>query len=221
MKTHRNLGLAALVVFIISFFLPAFEGMSGFASFAFCWDTLLGHELSGNIRILSGGWFYYSGFVMSNILFVGLVAALFLTRKIVRLRSVFSLVCFLQALSWLVLFTISGKPSQITAIKVGYYVWLIAYGLLVTAYLWKMMSNQGAAANRRPAGQSDGSDNLSAMVAADRGFRGRSLSLIVRPLWSASTPKEANLKLRRIQWQVRNLFTLRTSAQPPRSFGMH
>ena len=170
MKTDRNLGLAALVVFIISFFLPAFEDMSGFASFAFCWDTLLGHEPSGNIRILSGSWFYYSGFVMSNILFVGLVAALFLTRKIGRLRSVFSLVCFLQALSWLVLFTISGKPSQITAIKTGYYMWLIAYGLLVTAYLWKMMSKQGAAANRRPARQSDGSDNLSAMVAVDRTF---------------------------------------------------
>ena len=142
MKTHRNLGLAALVVFIISFFLPAFEDMSGFASFAFCWDTLLGHTPeglhAGNIRILSGGWFYYSGFVMSNVLFVGLVAALFLTRKIGRLRSVFSLVCLLQALSWLVLFIISSdKPSQITAIKVGYYVWLVAYGLLIAAHLWK------------------------------------------------------------------------------------
>src|SRR5215475_3290431 len=114
MKTHRNLGLAALALFITSFFLPAFEDMSGFASFAFCWDTLLGHEPSGNIRILSGGWFYYSGFVISNILFVGLVVALFVTRKIRRVRSVFSVVCFLQALSWLVLFTISGKPSQIT-----------------------------------------------------------------------------------------------------------
>jgi hypothetical protein len=30
--------------------------------------------------------------------------------------------------------------------------------------------NQGAAANRRPAGQSDGSSNLSAIVAADRAF---------------------------------------------------
>mgnify|MGYP006176101307 CR=1 FL=1 len=29
-------------------------------------------------------------------------------------------------------------------------------------------ANQSAAANRRPAGQSDGSDNLSATVAADR-----------------------------------------------------
>jgi hypothetical protein len=170
MKTHRNLGLTALVVFIISFFLPAFEDMSGFASFAFCWDSLLGHEPFGNIRILSGAWFYYSGFVMSNILFVGLVVALFVTRKIRRVRSVFSVVCFLQVLSWLVLFTISGKPSQIAAIKVGYYVWLIAFGLLVTAHLWKRMPDQVAAANRPPAGQPDGSSNSFAIVAAGRAF---------------------------------------------------
>jgi hypothetical protein len=167
MKTHRNPGLAALVLFIISFFLPAFEGMSGFASFAFCWNTLLGHQPFGNVRIPSGEWFYYSGFVISNILFVGLVAALFLTKKPGRLGSVFSIVCFLQALSWLVLPAISGDPSQITAIKVGYYVWLIAYGLLVTAYPWKRMSNQCAAANPRRAMPLEGSDNLSAFVAAD------------------------------------------------------
>jgi hypothetical protein len=170
MKTHRNLGLAALVVFIISFFLPAFGGMSGFASFAFCWNTLLGHDptgFMGNVRILSGAWFYYSGFVMSNILFLGLVAALFLPGTIGRLGSVFSLVCFLQALSWLVLFTISGDPSKI---KVGYYVWLIAYGLLVAAYPWKRMSNQCAAANPRRAMPLHGSDNLSAFVAADPAF---------------------------------------------------
>jgi hypothetical protein len=33
-----------------------------------------------------------------------------------------------------------------------------------------MRANQGAAANRRPAGQSGGSDILSAIVAADRAF---------------------------------------------------
>ena len=33
-----------------------------------------------------------------------------------------------------------------------------------------MTPNQCAAANRRPAGQSDGSDNLPAIVAADRAF---------------------------------------------------
>ena len=136
MKIHRNTGLAALVVFVISFFLPAFEGMSGFASFAFCWGTLLGHEASGNVRIFRGGWFYYSGFALSNVLFVGLVVALFLTRKTGRVRSVLSVVCFLQALSWLVLSIISGEPSQITAIKVGYYVWLIAYGVLVKGHFF-------------------------------------------------------------------------------------
>jgi len=31
--------------------------------------------------------------------------------------------------------------------------------------------NNGVEANRRPAGQSDGSDNLSATLAADRGLR--------------------------------------------------
>lgn len=34
----------------------------------------------------------------------------------------------------------------------------------------ELMPNQSAAANRRPAGQTDGSDNLSAIVAADRAF---------------------------------------------------
>jgi hypothetical protein len=33
-----------------------------------------------------------------------------------------------------------------------------------------MMSNQSAAANRRPAGQSDGAGNLLAIVAAARAF---------------------------------------------------
>ena len=33
-----------------------------------------------------------------------------------------------------------------------------------------MWANQSAAANRRPAGQLDGSDNLLATVAADRAF---------------------------------------------------
>jgi hypothetical protein len=33
-----------------------------------------------------------------------------------------------------------------------------------------LTANQSAAANRRPAGQSDGSGNLAAIVAADRAF---------------------------------------------------
>ena len=130
MKTPRNLGLVAIVVFVISHFLPAYEIGSGFACFRYCWNVLVGRE--GDV--LTGGWFYYSGFAISNILFIGLVAALFVTKKRRRLRSVVSVVFFLHILSWLVLH-IFPQPSQITEIEIGYYVWLIAYGLLVAAHL--------------------------------------------------------------------------------------
>jgi len=132
MKTPRTLGLVALVVFVISHFLPAYAEGSGFACFRFCWSSLLGHDAD----ILSGSWFYYSGFAISNILFIGLVVALFVTKEGGKLRSVVSVVFFLHVLSWLILHLVQ-QPSQIAHIKIGYYVWLLAYGLLVAAHLWK------------------------------------------------------------------------------------
>lgn len=136
MRTSRKLGLIAIVTFLISFFLPAYSGGSGFDCFGYCWNLFLGHDGFGNkIPILSGGWFYYSGFVISNILFIGLVVALLVTNKSRRPGSLVSIVCFLQALSWLVCNVIFGKPSQITEFNIGYYAWLIAYGLLVAAHL--------------------------------------------------------------------------------------
>ena len=132
MKTPRNLGLVAVVVFTLSHFLPAYGDASGFACFVVCWKMLLGHDA----EILSGGWFYYSGFAIANILFMGMVVALFVTKKSRRLRVVVSMVFFLHVLSWLVLH-IFQQPPQISEIKIGYYVWLIAYGLLVDAHPWK------------------------------------------------------------------------------------
>ena len=52
------------------------------------------------------------------------------------LRSVVSVVFFLHVFSWL-LFHLFQQPSHITELKIGYYVWLIAYGLLVAAHLSK------------------------------------------------------------------------------------
>ena len=132
MKTPRNLGLVAVVVFVISHFLPAYGDGSGFACFGVCWNMLWGHDA----EILSGGWFYYSGLAISNILFIGLAVALFVTKKGRRLRRVVSVVCFLHVLSWLVLHILQ-QPPQVTEIKIGYYVWLIAYGLLVVAHFWR------------------------------------------------------------------------------------
>jgi hypothetical protein len=72
MKTPRNLGLVAVVVFAISHFLPVYGSSPGFACFGDCWSMLSGHHAD----ILSGGWFYYSEFVISNIFFIGLVMAI-------------------------------------------------------------------------------------------------------------------------------------------------
>lgn len=132
LKTPQKLGLIAVLFFVISYFLPAYSDFPGFECFVICWKILLGHDT----EILSGGWFYYSGFVISNVVFVALAVALFTTKKRPALRSGISIVCFLEVLSWLIL-NILQHPPEIGEIKVGYYVWLIAYGILVAAHFWK------------------------------------------------------------------------------------
>ena len=83
-----------------------------------------------------GGWFYYSGFVISNILFPVLVVALFVTERKRKLRAIASVVFFLHVLSWGVL-NFFDKPRDIPEIKIGYYLWLMAYGVLIAAHLVK------------------------------------------------------------------------------------
>jgi hypothetical protein len=132
MKTPRTLGWIAVVAFVVSHFLPAYSGDSGFSCFVACWNMLLGRDGG----ILSGGWFYYSGFAISNILFIGLVVALLITKKGRGLRSLISIVFFLHVFSWFALHVFQ-QPPQISEIEIGYYVWLMAYGLLVAAHLRK------------------------------------------------------------------------------------
>jgi hypothetical protein len=86
---------------------------------------------------MSGGWFYYSGFVIANVLFVAMAGALLITNKSRQLRFVVSVVCLLQVLSWLVLSIAGGKSPQVSEIKIGYYLWLSAYALLVAVHLCK------------------------------------------------------------------------------------
>lgn len=50
-----------------------------------------------------------------------------------------------------------------------------------------MWPNQGAAANRRPAGQLDGSGNLFATVAADRAFPAAAVDELGRSVLQASS----------------------------------
>lgn len=119
----------ALLVFAISYLLPAYGDFSGFACFTVCWQMLLGNDTP----VLSGGWFYYSGFVICNVIFIALAVALFVTRNNRPLRLGISVVLFLHVLSWLILHVFQ-QPPQIADLKVGYYLWLIAFGLLLVAH---------------------------------------------------------------------------------------
>jgi hypothetical protein len=139
MKPTRRFALAALVIFVVSHFLPAYNDGSGFACFTFCWKTLLGEDNN----ILTGGWFYYSAFAIANILFVALVTALFATKGGRKCRLVLSVLMFLQVLSWWILHLFQ-KPPQLADIKIGYYLWLIAYGLLAAAHLFKEPTKSAA-----------------------------------------------------------------------------
>jgi hypothetical protein len=76
------------------------------------------------------GWFYYSGFVLSNIMLPILVVGLFVGHRGWRFRSTVSFVMLLHTASCSVL----ESPGSSSSIKIGYYLWLGAYGLLYFAY---------------------------------------------------------------------------------------
>jgi hypothetical protein len=154
MPAPQKLGLAAIVLFIISYFLPADDGVLGYGCFLACWEIMIKPEISG-------GWLYYSGFVFSNILFLVIGVALFLTQKAPRVRSVVALIVFLHVVLWSVLHNFSAvsqlwnqnsftlkslqsvsvyglsSPATGDHIEIGYYVWAWAYGLLLTAHVIK------------------------------------------------------------------------------------
>jgi hypothetical protein len=135
MTTPQKIGLAALVVFVLSHLLPAYvpyHAMSGWQCHLMCWEELISGDL---IDRFSGWWFYFSGFVITNLIFIGLAVALLKTRRHDRIRSVLSIVVCLHVVSWWVVNLVF--PSEPSSIKVGYYVWLIAFALLVVAHLWK------------------------------------------------------------------------------------
>ena len=128
MNTSQKIGLAAVAVFVASYFMPAFDTLPGFACFLQCWDTMWHFDPSD-----LGNWFYYSGFVLSNILLPILVIGLFVSHKGWRIRRIVSIVMLLQTASWSVLEFSAGSSS----IKIGYYVWLEAYVLLFFAHCSK------------------------------------------------------------------------------------
>ena len=161
MKSKHIIAWVAALFFLTSYFLPAF-------------DTAVGYECA-LACIQHGDHPYFQAFVLTNVLFVGLVLGVFWMQRFGRVRWLLSLVLLLHTFSWLCFYAwpdLQGHTiDNLRQFHIGYYFWLLAYALLFWAHCSKgLVPNQGAAANRRPAGQSGGSDNLSATIAADRAF---------------------------------------------------
>ena len=130
MKRRTGLALVAATLFGLSFALPADGNMSGWECFTACWRvfTEFGKDHDTNL----GGWCYYSGFVLANILFVVLFGALLCGPGRMRLRFWMSTVATLQVFSWLVLNLFShGDRFEL---GLGYFVWLLSFILLLIAH---------------------------------------------------------------------------------------
>ncbi len=123
----RTLLWVAGAVFITSFFLPAYSGSNGFECFNYCLGILLKYPEDSFLK-----WLYYAGFVVTNIAFA-LVLALRLVRSRFRITGfIVTAVAFFHVLSWLL---VHLRKEDIALIKAGYYLWLLAYGLLLVAQI--------------------------------------------------------------------------------------
>jgi len=69
-----------------------------------------------------GGWLYHAGFAISNLLFVVFAFALLAKQNSTRLIRIMSLIMSLHVASWGIL-----NLSDLSDIRIGYYLWLGAY----------------------------------------------------------------------------------------------
>ncbi len=123
----RTLLFVAGAAFIISYFLPAYSGSKGLECFKFCWSLLWKYPGESPLK-----WLYYSGFVLTNIAFV-IVFTLGLARSgFYKTRFIVTAVAFFHVLSWLL---VNVRKEDITSIQAGYYLWLVAYVLLLASQI--------------------------------------------------------------------------------------
>lgn len=123
MKLKDKLALGAGSAFTVSFFLPALDSNSGYSCLVDCWRVFVGSEESS-----LGGWLYYSGFVVSNALFVMLWLTLFYSVRHAWARLWTAILSSLHVLSWFILNLAQGEQLSL---GIGYYIWLLSYLLLV------------------------------------------------------------------------------------------
>src|SRR5216684_6606975 len=120
MKPRLVLASVTAIIFAVSFLLPAYGPDNGLNCFLYCWGGLIKFPPEK-----WGAWLYYGGFAVSNILFVGFLALAFTQRKFSKGAVILIAIMGLHVLSWLVLNLVWDGWK--TGLRIGYFVWLLAY----------------------------------------------------------------------------------------------
>lgn len=140
LKSRKSLTGAAGLLFAVSFLLPSFEGstsfsLSGFDCLRSCILIMLRTSESATPSL--GSWLYYSGFVAANLVFVAVWIAAFFSTACAGFRRWASALTFTQVLSWLVLnLVMMGKGDKL-CLEIGYFTWLLAFGLLFFSQVFR------------------------------------------------------------------------------------
>jgi hypothetical protein len=123
----KSIAWVAALFFLTSYFLPAF-------------DTAVGYECA-LACIQHGDHPYFQAFVLTNVLFVGLVLGVFWMQRFGRVRWLLSLVLLLHTFSWLCFYAWPDLQrhtiDNLRQFHIGYYFWLLAYALLFWAHCLK------------------------------------------------------------------------------------
>jgi hypothetical protein len=140
-----RLGFAlALVLFGISLWLPAFDSCSGWECAKIVWGCLVNFELKD-----IWGWLYYSPFHVTNftLLVLPILAFTPLGDRFRLAARWLAGGCFLHTLSWFVWVLCNGG---IRDLKVGYYLWLLAVGILLASCIARVRQMQNALPTNTP-----------------------------------------------------------------------
>lgn len=131
-----NLRHIAVLLFLISFLLPAYrpdhDAYSGWACLKFCFGTLNGNEVRDAWR------FYYFGFVFTNLLFLLLWGVSTIKEGLRSMCAWISLIPLMHVMSWLVLNLLDRERQGALLVEYGYFIWFFSFMLLsVSLFLRK------------------------------------------------------------------------------------
>lgn len=123
----RALLLVAGAVFAVSFFLPAYADSTGLECFNFCLGLIRKFPTESPLK-----WLYYSAFFPTNLAFITLFTLGFSRPSFHKTRFIVSAAAFFHVLSWLL---VNVRREDIGMLKIGYFLWLASFTLLVAAQI--------------------------------------------------------------------------------------